>query len=152
LSSVAERRPLRPTFLSIRPQAARRGLPATGRILIHAIANEYEIERWVERFAADPILSCAAKTLRSLKDAVNSCSDGWPYWQAAARSAQQLVALLADADRAERRGASHGLTAVDLDRAYRPTKAFRTRNGAKYGFDFDFHYPAVDTPALTLFP
>lgn len=117
-------------------------------------ANEYEIESWVERFAADPILSCPARTLCSLKDAVNGCSDGWPYWQAPARSAQQLVALLTDADRAERRGAAHGLTAADLDRAYRPIKAFRTRYGAKYGFDVDFHHPAVGQapPALTLFP
>ena len=61
---------------------------------------------------------------------------------------------LADADRAERRGAPHGLTAADLDRAYRPIKAFRTRYGAKYGFDFDFQYPAVHhpPPPLRLFP
>jgi len=116
-------------------------------------ANEYDIEDWVRRFAADPVLRCAATTLSSLKDAVNGCSDGWPYWPAPARSAQQLIALLADADRAERRGARHEVTPADLDRAYRPIKAFRTRYGAKYGFDVDFHYPAVDTgpPALTLF-
>jgi hypothetical protein len=66
-----------------------------------------------------------------------------PYWQAPARSAQQLIALLTDADRAARRGAAHGLTTADLDRAYRPIKAFRTRYGAKYGFDVDFHHPAV---------
>jgi hypothetical protein len=115
-------------------------------------ANEYEIEWWCERYSADPLLSCAAQTLRSLKDAVNGCSDGWPYWQAPARSAQTLVGLLADADR---RGAPHGLTTADLDRAYRPIKAFRTRYSAKYGFDVDFHYPTL-TPAapqaLSLFP
>ncbi len=116
-------------------------------------ANEYDIEDWVDRFVTDPILSCAARTLCSLKDAVNGCSDGWPYWQAPARSAQQLIALLAEADRAERRGAPHGLTAADLDRAYRPIRSFRTRYGAKYGFGVDFHHPAVDhAPAvLTLF-
>lgn len=118
-------------------------------------ANEYEIHWWIERFAADPILASAANTLCSLKDAVNGCSDGWPYWQAPARSAQTLIALLADADRAYRRGAPHGLTAADLDRAYRPIKAFRTRYGAKYGFDVDLHYPAQTPTApqpLSLFP
>jgi hypothetical protein len=118
-------------------------------------ANEYEIEWWCERFRADPVLSAAAETLRSLKDAVNGCSDGWPYWQAPARSAQTLVGLLADADRADRRAAPHGLTAAELDRAYRPIKAFRTRYGAKYGFDVDFHYPpqpSAAPEALSLFP
>jgi hypothetical protein len=118
-------------------------------------ANEHEIEFWCERFRADPVLAAAAETLRSLKDAVNGCSDGWPYWQAPARSAQTLVGRLADADRADRRAAPHGLTAADLDRAYRPIKAFRTRYGAKYGFDVDFHYPpqpSAAPEALSLFP
>ena len=118
-------------------------------------ANEHDIELWLARHQADPILGPAARTLCALKDAVNSCSDGWPYWQAPARSAQTLVGLLADADRAYLRGAAHDVTATDLDRAYRSIKAFRTRYGAKYGFDFDFHYPAQNPGApepLSLFP
>jgi hypothetical protein len=63
-------------------------------------ANEHEIESWVQQWAADPVLAAAARTLCSLKDAVNGCSDGWPYWPAPSRSAQALVGLLADADRA----------------------------------------------------
>jgi hypothetical protein len=114
-------------------------------------ANEYDIHWWVERHAADPILSCAANTLRSLKDAVNGCSDGWSYWPAPARSAQKLIALITDAERAQRRGEAHKLTVADLDRAYRPIKAFHTRYGARYGFDVEFVYPAAQSPALTLF-
>jgi hypothetical protein len=118
-------------------------------------ANEHEIEDWLRHWASDPVLAAAAKTLCPLKDAVNGCSDGWPYWQAPSRSAQALVGLLADADRAYRRGASHGFTVADLDRAYRSIKAFRTRYGVKYGFDVDFHYPAQAPAApepLSLFP
>lgn len=77
-----------------------------------------------------------------------------PYWQAPARSAQKLVALLADADRAHRCGRPHNLTASDLDRVYRPIKAFHTRYGAKYGFDVDFSHRAAEPAspqALTLF-
>lgn len=117
-------------------------------------ANEYEIDCWLERWASNPVLASAAATLSSLKDAVNGCSDGWAYWQAPARSAQKLVALLADADRAYRRGEEQHLTAADLDRAYRPIKAFRNRYATKYGFDVEFSCPAeppVATPALTLF-
>jgi len=117
-------------------------------------ANEYEIDCWLRRWASDPVLASAATTLCSLKDAVNGCSDGWAYWQAPARSAQKLVALLADADRAYRQGEQLQLSAADLDRVYRPIKAFRSRYGTKYGFDVEFSYPAeppAATPALTLF-
>ena len=86
--------------------------------------------------------------------AANSCSDGWAYWPAPARSAHKLIELIEDADRAERRGQTPQLTVADLDRAYRPIKAFRSRYGAKYGFDVAFHYPASKPTApepLTLF-
>ncbi len=117
-------------------------------------ANDYDIEWWAQRFAAHPILGSAAQTLRSLKDAVNGCSDGWAYWPAPVRSAHKLIELIEDADRVERRGATPQLAAADLDRAYRPIKAFTTRYRSKYGFDVAFHYPAAHPTApepLTLF-
>jgi hypothetical protein len=62
--------------------------------------------------------------------------------------------VLADADSAYRRGETPQLTVADLDRAYRPIKAFQTRYGARYGFAVEFSRPAVErgaAPALTLF-
>lgn len=116
-------------------------------------ANEHEIEDWLRRWGHHPILGPAARTLCSLKDAVNGCSDGWAYWQAPRKSAQKLIALLSDADSAYRRCEETAVTVADLDQAYRPIKAFHTRHGARYGFDVQLHHPAAPAgkPPLTLF-
>lgn len=106
-------------------------------------ANEYEIDGWVVRFAGDPVLSCAANTLRSLVDATNGCSDGWPYWRAPSRAAQKLVGLLYDAETTWRRGVTPRVSVAQLKLAYRPIKAHCTRYGSKYGFEVEFHYPVA---------
>jgi hypothetical protein len=119
-------------------------------------ANDYDIECWIDRYAHDPVLSCAANTLRSLADGANSCSDGWAYWAAPCKSAEKLITLLRNADQTYRRGDEPQVTEDELKLAYRPIKAFHTRYGAKYGFNLDLYYPVADAPpppheALTLF-
>lgn len=119
-------------------------------------ANEYEIQDWAIRYADHLILGCAARTLKSLMDAVNSCSDGWPYWSAPVKSASKLMTLLNEADRERRRGVTPRPTESDLQIAYRPIKAFHTRYGARYGFDVELHFPPAPEPErahepLTLF-
>jgi hypothetical protein len=111
-------------------------------------ANEYEIQDWAIRYASHPILGCAARTLESLVDTVNGCSDGWPYWSPPVKSAAKLITLLNDADRERRRGVTPEPSEVDLRLAYRPIRAFHTRYGAKYGFDVQLHLPAPTEPTV----
>lgn len=90
-------------------------------------ANEHEILDWNRTYYEHPILGAAAATLSSLVCAVNSCSDGWPYWQAPQKAARKLVTMLYEADHARRRGITPQATVAQLNAAYRPIKAFRTR-------------------------
>ena len=96
--------------------------------------NAYEIDDAVRAYATDPILGPAARTLANLASWTDSHSDGWAYWPKPGRAAAQLQEILSAA-RAERfRGSRDYVapTAADVRKAYRPIKAFRTRQGADF--------------------
>ena len=92
--------------------------------------NEYEIEDAVARYADDPVLGPAARTLRNLMEWTNRNSDGWPYWAKPSRAAKGLQALLSS----QRRYGweTSQVTAAEYATALRPIKAFRTRQGADF--------------------
>lgn len=91
--------------------------------------NEYDIDDATRAWAYDPVLGPAARTLQNVMRAVNSCSDGWPYWQAPRRATKRLQALLTDPPKdrdSQRSEYKAALTAV---------KAFRTRQGLTFDIE-----------------
>lgn len=111
--------------------------------------NEYDIEEAADRFIAHPVLGPATRTLYELMRAVNSNSDGWPYWRAPANAAAKLMELI-QGDRSwdARYGDRPDVTLEQLRKAYRPIKAFRTR----HGLAFDLYETEADYPALVVSP
>ncbi len=93
--------------------------------------NEYEIDDAAQRFAADPILGPATKTLQNLKDATNANSDGWPYWQKPARAAKALMDLI-DTAVLNAWSTKVEITPSQVRKAMTPIKAFRTRSGLDF--------------------
>lgn len=98
--------------------------------------NTYEIDDAVRRFAGDPVLGPASQTLANLRGAADENSDGWAYWPKPARAARALQQLLSDARwnrEYDWREDYKAPTSDDVQRAYRPIKAFQTRS--KIAFD-----------------
>lgn len=91
--------------------------------------NEHEIDQAMWRYENHPVLGPAARTLGAVRDQVNSCSDGWPYWKAPSRACRKLMALFETEQAAERDPRKVKPTAVDLKAALIPVKAFYTRHG-----------------------
>lgn len=91
--------------------------------------NHYEIEDAVGRYADDPVLGPAARTLASLMDWTNRHSDGWAYWPKPCRAAAKLQALF------PRRWDDESPTVEQYKAALRPIKAFRTRQGADFNIE-----------------
>lgn len=88
--------------------------------------NEYDIADATRRWSYDPVIGPAARTLHNLMRAVNSNSDGWPYWQAPRKASQKLQDFVAlpPATREEQREAyKAALTQV---------KRFRTKHGIHF--------------------
>jgi hypothetical protein len=100
--------------------------------------NSYEVDEAAARFAEHRILGPATRTLADLRDVVDANSDGWPYWRKPANAAARLMALI-EGDRSfdARYGDRDEVTDEQLVAAYRPLKAFRTRQG----LDFPLHLP-----------
>jgi hypothetical protein len=94
--------------------------------------NEMDVEDAARQFRDDPLLGPATKTLASLVDGVNGCSDGWPYWRAPARYAARLEDLIAQGQKHEReryqRPRTEAPTADQLKAAYRQLRTFRTKH------------------------
>ena len=104
------------------------------------LMNEYEVHEASRLYYGHLILRPATQTLGALVDWANRNSDGWAYWPKpcrAARALQELIgdtrAYLDDPERAD-------VTVEQLKRAYRPLRAFATRQGA----DLPFYLP--ETP------
>lgn len=94
--------------------------------------NEYEVHEMARLYYGHPVLRPATQTLEALVDWTNDHSDGWCYWPKPCRAARQLQELIGTMrnylDDPERKD----VTAEALSRAYRPLKAFRTRQGADF--------------------
>jgi hypothetical protein len=99
--------------------------------------NEYEIDDAADRFAGHRILGPATRTLSDLRDIVNANSDGWAYWRKPANAAKRLMDLVMGEGWEGRYGDRDEVTEEQLVAAYRPLKAFRTRQG----LDFPLHMP-----------
>lgn len=93
--------------------------------------NEYDIESAFRMFNDNPILGPACQTLDNLRVWANNHSDGWAYWPKPCRAAKQLQELLSSVDRFQYQGLSE-VTAEDVKKAYRPIKAFLTRQGVPH--------------------
>lgn len=105
--------------------------------------NEYEVADAAGRWADHPILGPATQTLANLVAATNRCSDGWAYWPKPCRAAAKLQDLIqGDRSHEARFGDREEVTAEHLKLAYRPLKAFRTRQGMA----FELVEPAPTTP------
>lgn len=93
--------------------------------------NEWEVEEAARKYADHLILGPATQTMESLKDAVNRCSDGWPYWRAPARAAGRLADLITgaglDPREVYRDRERADATEAALRQANRQLKAFRTK-------------------------
>jgi hypothetical protein len=101
--------------------------------------NEHEIHDAAQRYRDHPILAPATMTLRALADWTNRNSDGWCYWPKPCRAAKQLQELVGTLRTYFDDPAREDVTLDDLKRAYRPIRAFSTREGA----DFPIYLPEL---------
>lgn len=90
--------------------------------------NEYEVEDAARAFADHPTLGPATRTLENLVNVVNRSSDGWPYWQKPSRAAAKLQGLIYDAHCRRWDEVRTDVTPAEVKAAYRPIRAFLTRN------------------------
>lgn len=99
--------------------------------------NEYEIDEAAARHRDHPILGPATRTLRNLMEATNQNSDGWAYWPKPCRAAKNLqVFIQGDPPRNYRFDTEReDATKEGLAKAYRPLKAFRTRQGLAFDIE-----------------
>jgi hypothetical protein len=88
--------------------------------------NEYDIVDAVRRWSYDPVLGPATRTLHHLMRAVNSNSDGWPYWQAPRRASKMLQALVTEPPK------DREAQKLAYKRALTPLKRFRTAKGIHF--------------------
>ncbi len=82
--------------------------------------NEYDIDMSRARYHECSIKGRAATILAAHVDAINSNSDGWPYWSAGPKAARKLMELI------QSRGPEP--TEADLRRALSTLRAFYTRH------------------------
>lgn len=92
--------------------------------------NDYDLEMAFERAAPASYRKLAAKFLINFAATINQCSDGWAYWQAPRKAAQQMMAIA--------EGGNH--TTEDYNKALGAIKAFVTRQAKKgNNIPVDFH-------------
>lgn len=84
--------------------------------------NEYEIDERIHLFQGHPILGPAAWLLGQYREWVNRNSDGWPYWSAATRQADSLIACVH-----VRYVSDNDTTEADVLAAVKPLQRFCTR-------------------------
>lgn len=96
--------------------------------------NEWEVEAGLDKYDEDSNLMEGARTLYRLMRWTNDGrSDGWAYWPKPARAAKRLMELLQSAEDGRRRTGDYtDVTEAELSAAFRPIKAFLTRQGAEY--------------------
>lgn len=101
--------------------------------------NEYDVEGALHRFAdaETPNLFRGAQHLARLVGWANTNSDGWAYWPKPCRSAKSLMEMLKVAtDQYYRGGVVTDVSEAELTKAFRPIKAFLTREGVDHGVVF----------------
>jgi hypothetical protein len=99
--------------------------------------NEHEVHEMARLYYGHPILRPATQTLGALVDWTNDHSDGWPYWSKPCRAARALQELIGDYRVYLDDPGRESVALDDLKRAYRPLRAFATRQGA----DFPIYLP-----------
>lgn len=90
------------------------------------LMNESDIDDAVRRWSYDPVLGPAARTLASLRDAVNRNSDGWCYWRKPSNASRMLQSLLSEPP------TNRDVIREAYKRSLTPIKAFRTRSGIEF--------------------
>lgn len=96
--------------------------------------NRYDVEDSAERWARmpHPVLTPASQTLLNLMQAVDSCSDGWPYWTKPSRAASKLQELVSQGNDWYRQQYQHPRapepTVAQYKKALTPIKSFLTRH------------------------
>jgi hypothetical protein len=97
--------------------------------------NQVEIEWAASQHHDCPNVRKGVRLLKRLMEAVNSQSDGWPYWKAPAQAAEKLTALLQSAGNLQ--CGTHGrISAADLRKAITPIRSMvirQQRIQARYG-------------------
>lgn len=93
--------------------------------------NDYDVEEtaeFLEQYGEDtPNLQEASKVLLRLMRWTNRNSDGWAYWAKPSKAAARLEGLLANVRHDYIRDELTDATPAELSAAYRPIKAFLTR-------------------------
>ncbi len=107
--------------------------------------NQHEIEFAASNHHDCPNVRKALKLLVALVHSVNEQSDGWPYFQAPAKSCEKLFELLKTAGNLNY--STHGrITDADLRKAIAPIRSMVTRQKkvqAKFGNTFNFDVDAA---------
>jgi hypothetical protein len=88
--------------------------------------NDYDVETETARYAGHRLLGPATRTLTSLVEAVNGCSDGWAYWNAPQRAAGPLMDLIGIRRTLGRSAEREDVTPAALRKAYGQLRRFRT--------------------------
>lgn len=90
--------------------------------------NTWTIDEARARWRDHPVLGPATETLANLRDVADANSDGWAYWPKPARAAASLMELIeGDGTWDYRSGDRDDATSAKLKAAYRPIRAFCTR-------------------------
>lgn len=90
--------------------------------------NEYDIDEILDITRHDyPEIEPYAQFLYDWKEAVNSNSDGWPYWKAGRNAADKLADLL-EGVKTARFGRGTIPTEAQLKKALTPIRAAATRH------------------------
>jgi hypothetical protein len=96
--------------------------------------NGHEIDTLVDRFEDMhdvPNVRAGVLALDRYRDWVNRSSDGWPYWQLAARAADKLMTRLDEAQKQYRRGGlCEEITDAELKALLRPVRALIKKQDA----------------------
>ena len=107
--------------------------------------NTFEIDRLANFHKNHAILGKATKFLQAFRDLVNDNSDGWAYYQAASKSADKLMRLIAAYSKAVYTSTSDSadlskLTEQMVNRTLTPIKAFCTKH--------EWECPVYDPPVI----
>jgi hypothetical protein len=94
--------------------------------------NEYEVHEMSRLYYGHPILRPATQTLGALVNWTNGNSDGWAYWPKPCRAARALQELIGTYRTYLDDPKRESVTVDDLKRAYRPLRAFATRQDATF--------------------
>ena len=98
--------------------------------------NRYDVEDavdfWTDLEDEAPLTLSVAQAVAALMEWTDTHSDGWAYWPKPSKAAAKLESLLDGVRQAYIRDELVDVTPAQLAAAYRPIKAFLTRQGADH--------------------